>query len=75
MEFNIAFLFNRRLALTYASNHGTMSAGNLCDGDDFPNGITNGAHWYDVPGKFDWGIVLDNTGMDDYFSGNAALYM
>ncbi|CAL4139481.1 unnamed protein product, partial [Meganyctiphanes norvegica] len=40
----------RHLALTYASNHGTMSAGNLCSGDHFKNGTTNGADWYDVKG-------------------------
>jgi len=38
------------LATVYASNHKTMSRGNICNGDNFPGGITNGAHWYDVPG-------------------------
>ena len=41
----------RLLAHTYANNHKTMSRGNICTGDHFPGGITNGAHWYDVPGK------------------------
>ncbi|XP_067932330.1 carboxypeptidase D-like [Watersipora subatra] len=45
----------KQLASTYASNHKTMSDGHLCDGDDFKDGITNGADWYDVPG-----------GMQDY---------
>lgn len=39
----------KHLALTYATSHKTMSQGDLC-GNDFPQGITNGAHWYDVPG-------------------------
>ena len=35
----------------YASSHGTMAARRSnCPGDDFVDGITNGAHWYDVPG-------------------------
>ena len=40
----------RRLATLYASNHATMKTGNVCKGDNFPGGITNGAAWYDVPG-------------------------
>ncbi|XP_037777657.1 carboxypeptidase D-like isoform X2 [Penaeus monodon] len=38
------------LASTYASNHATMHQGNLCVGDNFRGGITNGAFWYDVKG-------------------------
>ncbi|KAL8566418.1 hypothetical protein ACOMHN_011996 [Nucella lapillus] len=43
------------LAKTYAENHKRMHEGNICPEDHFPGGITNGAHWYDVPG-----------GMQDY---------
>ena len=27
-----------------------MHLGNICPGDDFLGGVTNGAQWYDVPG-------------------------
>lgn len=40
------------LAHTYADAHATMKKGNVCQDDDFPGGITNGAEWYDVPGMF-----------------------
>jgi len=40
----------KQLATIYASNHKTMFKGNLCAGDNFKDGITNGAYWYDVPG-------------------------
>lgn len=42
----------RLLAHTYANNHKTMAAnaGHTCH-DNFPDGITNGAKWYDVPGE------------------------
>ncbi|GFR88437.1 carboxypeptidase D, partial [Elysia marginata] len=43
------------LAHTYSNNHLTMYKGHQCPGDDFKDGITNGANWYDVPG-----------GMEDY---------
>ena len=39
------------LATVYASNHLTMFRGNLCPGDNFQGGVTNGAFWYDVEGK------------------------
>ena len=47
----------KELALVYSRSHATMHLGQTCPGDQdsFPNGITNGAHWYDVPG-----------GMQDY---------
>lgn len=40
----------KQLAHVYANNHKTMKSGDHC-GDRFQDGITNGAHWYDVPGK------------------------
>ena len=38
----------RHLARLYSSNHGYMKNGNICPGDNFKEGITNGAGWYDV---------------------------
>jgi carboxypeptidase D len=35
----------RQLATVYASNHGTMKTGHVCEDDDFQGGITNGAKW------------------------------
>jgi len=40
----------KRLATIYASNHATMRTGHVCPDDNFRNGVTNGAEWYDVPG-------------------------
>ena len=48
----------KKLALTYASAHPVMRQGQPCPkykDDRFPNGITNGANWYNVHG-----------GMQDY---------
>lgn len=44
----------KHLALTYAQNHPTMSRGLACKAGtpSFPNGITNGAAWYPLTGKF-----------------------
>lgn len=45
----------RYLALVYSQNHPTMRLGkpNCTDAmqETFKDGITNGADWYDVPGK------------------------
>ena len=41
--------FFRYAASLYSSRHKKMHTGRHC-GDNFPGGITNGAHWYDVPG-------------------------
>ena len=39
------------LATTYANNHRVMQRNIKCEAsDNFPGGVTNGAHWYDVPG-------------------------
>lgn len=46
----------RKLALTYSENHPEMHLNKRqCDGDNFKDGITNGAAWYSVSG-----------GMQDY---------
>lgn len=39
----------RHLALVYSKNHKTMHKGKAC-GENFPDGVTNGADWYDVSG-------------------------
>lgn len=45
----------RHLALVYSQNHPVMKTGhpNCPNSEDeiFEDGITNGAQWYDVPGK------------------------
>ena len=41
----------KHLANIYAKAHPEMHKGNVCPGDNFPGGITNGAEWYDVAGK------------------------
>lgn len=38
------------LAHLYADNHKTMKQAEFC-GDRFTDGITNGAHWYNVRGR------------------------
>jgi hypothetical protein len=37
------------LARTYAANHPVMNAGHDCN-ETYPNGITNGAYWYQLDG-------------------------
>lgn len=39
----------RYLASTYAQNHPEMKTGHNCE-EVFPDGITNGAHWYELNG-------------------------
>lgn len=42
----------KQLALTYADNNPMMTTGTACRGDKFEKGITNGAFWYEVHGKY-----------------------
>lgn len=44
----------KSLAHVYANNHATMKSGNVCPDDHFEreHGITNGAEWYEVIGRF-----------------------
>ena len=40
------------LARTYSFTHGSMRKGDSCfDSQDFPDGITNGYKWYQLPGE------------------------
>ncbi|KAJ8930584.1 hypothetical protein NQ314_016596 [Rhamnusium bicolor] len=40
----------KELALTYAQSHPLMKKGDACKNDNFKQGITNGAYWYEVRG-------------------------
>lgn len=59
--------FFKHLAKLYADNHPTMhESSRKCTYDHFENGITNGAHWYDVPGGMEdynyiWGDCMEIT--------------
>lgn len=44
----------KHIARVYSSNHPLMHKGNICPGDNFTEGITNGAFWYDVQG---WSFI------------------
>ena len=49
----------KRLATIYASQHDTMKTGHVCPGDNFPGGITNGAHWYEfIIGAYGYSFLL-----------------
>lgn len=42
----------QHLAHTYANAHKTMSRGNTCRGNNFTQGITNGAYWSNKIGRY-----------------------
>lgn len=43
----------KHLSLEYAKHNPNMSQGNACPHDEvFPQGITNGAYWYNVDGLY-----------------------
>ncbi|XP_072834747.2 carboxypeptidase D [Pogona vitticeps] len=55
----------QQIALSYAKENAQMSQGHPCKDlvpeEYFPHGITNGAHWYNVPGGMqDWNYVNTN---------------
>lgn len=47
----------KHLAHTYSDAHPHMHEGNVCQYDDFTDGITNGAEWYDVTGRYDGFLI------------------
>lgn len=61
------------LAHTYANNHKTMSKPVQCPGDheNFKGGITNGAAWYDVPGK-PMNLLIKEDKLGDFHWGHAS---
>ncbi|XP_066251733.1 carboxypeptidase D-like isoform X1 [Euwallacea similis] len=51
----------KKLALVYAEHHALMKSGEACKNDHFPQGITNGAYWYEVRGGMqDFNYVKSN---------------
>ncbi|KAK4878716.1 hypothetical protein RN001_011222 [Aquatica leii] len=49
------------LATEYAQLHPLMKKGNVCKGDHFSDGVTNGAYWYEVHGGMqDFNYVHSN---------------
>ncbi|KAK0056409.1 carboxypeptidase D [Biomphalaria pfeifferi] len=52
----------KALAKSYSYSHPTMHYGRQCNGDNFPDGITNGADWYTVAGGMqDFNYLKSNT--------------
>lgn len=52
----------RHLALVYSKNHPTMRTGHNCE-ETFPDGITNGAHWYELSGM----LILNSNVFDSFY--------
>ncbi|KAJ3618507.1 hypothetical protein MTP99_006487 [Tenebrio molitor] len=51
----------KKLALTYSQSHPLMREGKACKNDDFDQGVTNGAFWYEVRGGMqDFNYVHSN---------------
>ncbi|KAH1018084.1 hypothetical protein HUJ05_005906 [Dendroctonus ponderosae] len=51
----------KQLALVYSDRHSIMKTGKACKNDNFPQGITNGAYWYEVRGGMqDFNYVKSN---------------
>lgn len=51
----------KHLAQVYSLAHPYMSNGNVCIGDSFDDGITNGAEWYDISGGMqDFNYIYSN---------------
>lgn len=58
------------LANAYSEHNGVMKSGDSCPPDNFTNGVTNGAHWYEVAGTHNIlcvGSLHSSSGGGDLF--------